>query len=278
MPKVHDFGAFHFEDEAQILFRGDEVLPLGQRGALILRTLLNERGKAVTKDRLIEAAWPGRYVEESNLSVQITKLRQLIGPSWIRTIERVGYQFTPVTADRRPQPFDAADAFPVIALLDLEASDDPALDRLGRALRAELVVALTRFRAMHEASERAADQPADYRGALALHRRADGTTRAVPTLSDGLSGRILWARRFDVGDPAPTADGIAAGLESAVQTAEFATGPRGNQPGAEAYGHYLSGRRVLNSSLAADNATAFELFMAAARLAPYNSTYLAAAS
>jgi DNA-binding winged helix-turn-helix (wHTH) protein/tetratricopeptide (TPR) repeat protein len=278
MQKLQSFWAFYFDTEAMILARGEELLPLGRRGALILKTLLDERGKVVSKDRLLDAAWPGLSVEESNLSVQIAKLRQLVGAHWIRTVERVGYQFAPAAAAERPQSSGAGDPFPVIALPDEEATDDPALDRLGRALRAELLVALARFRTLHVTADRADDQPADYRVALSVHRRPDGSIRAVPTLSDGMSGRILWARRFDIGDPPPAADGIAAGLESPVQAAEYATGPRGNQPGAEAYGHYLTGRRVLNSSLAADNATAFEHFMAAVRLAPDNATYLAAAS
>ena len=52
----------------------------------------------VSKDALIEAAWPGQEVEESNLTVQIAALRRVLstdpgGERWIETMPRRGYRF-----------------------------------------------------------------------------------------------------------------------------------------------------------------------------------------
>ena len=49
----------------------------------------------MNKTELIDAAWPGMAVEESNLSVQIAAIRQIVGRSpegrdWIGTVPRVG--------------------------------------------------------------------------------------------------------------------------------------------------------------------------------------------
>ena len=62
-------------------------------------------GALVSKDALIEAAWPGQAVEESNLTVQIAALRRVFaevpgGDRWIETMPRRGYRFVgPVVAE-----------------------------------------------------------------------------------------------------------------------------------------------------------------------------------
>ena len=52
----------------------------------------------VSKDTLLEAAWGGSVVEESNLAVQIAALRRALGEEpggerWIETLPRRGYRF-----------------------------------------------------------------------------------------------------------------------------------------------------------------------------------------
>ena len=53
------------------LFRGAEPVALSQRAVALLRTLIERAGTHVSKDTLMEAAWPGLAVEDSNLTVQI---------------------------------------------------------------------------------------------------------------------------------------------------------------------------------------------------------------
>ena len=62
-----------------MLFRGAEPVALGQRAVALLRVLVVQPGAPVSKDALIEAAWPGLAVEESNLTVQIAALRGVFG-------------------------------------------------------------------------------------------------------------------------------------------------------------------------------------------------------
>jgi DNA-binding winged helix-turn-helix (wHTH) protein len=62
------------------------------------RTLVERPGILVSKDALIEAAWSGRLVEESNLPVQIAALRRVLGEApggdcWIETMPGRGYRF-----------------------------------------------------------------------------------------------------------------------------------------------------------------------------------------
>jgi DNA-binding winged helix-turn-helix (wHTH) protein/tetratricopeptide (TPR) repeat protein len=64
----------------------------------LLRALVEQPGAVVSKDALIEAAWPDKTVEESNLTVQIATLRRVLGEApggngWIETMPRRGYRF-----------------------------------------------------------------------------------------------------------------------------------------------------------------------------------------
>jgi DNA-binding response OmpR family regulator len=72
------FGSFRLNPENGTLLRDGELAPIGQKGALILGALLKSPGEVLTKAQLMDAAWPGMAVEESNLSVQIASLRKAL--------------------------------------------------------------------------------------------------------------------------------------------------------------------------------------------------------
>ena len=102
---IHVLGPFRLDTRDDLLWRGSEPVALGRRAIALLRTLVERRGALVSKDALIEAAWPGQAVEDSNLTVQIAALRRVLGEApggdrWIETMPRRGYRFVaPVVAD-----------------------------------------------------------------------------------------------------------------------------------------------------------------------------------
>jgi DNA-binding winged helix-turn-helix (wHTH) protein/predicted ATPase len=114
---IYALGPFRLDTQDNLLCRGSEPLALGRRALALLRALVERRGALVSKDALIEAAWPGQAVEESNLTVQIAALRKVLGEvpgadRWIETMPRRGYRFTaPVVAEEAnaiaPPPTDA---------------------------------------------------------------------------------------------------------------------------------------------------------------------------
>ena len=73
------FGPFSFDAGSNMLLRQGKPVAIGQRGLALLRALLDADG-AVPKAALMEAGWPGTFVEESNLTVQIAALRKALGP------------------------------------------------------------------------------------------------------------------------------------------------------------------------------------------------------
>ena len=95
---IHTVGPFRLNTQHDLLLREGAPVPLGRRAIALLRTLVEQPGILVSKDALIEAAWPGRLVEESNLPVQIAALRRVLGESpggdrWIETMPGRGYRF-----------------------------------------------------------------------------------------------------------------------------------------------------------------------------------------
>src|SRR5271166_5598435 len=98
MKNVYALGPFRLDAGCDLLSRGSEPLALGRRAIALLRALVERPGESVSKDALIEAAWPDQAVEESNLTVQIAALRRLLGEEpgggrWIETMPRRGYRF-----------------------------------------------------------------------------------------------------------------------------------------------------------------------------------------
>ena len=101
MPERHDFGHFSVRlEQRQVLVNG-EAATLGSRAFEVLRALLERRERVVSKDELMQLAWPGVVVEENNLTVQVSALRKLLGVGTITTVAGRGYQFTPAVVDKR---------------------------------------------------------------------------------------------------------------------------------------------------------------------------------
>ena len=77
-----------------LLVRGAET-EIEQRPLEVLACLLRHAGEVVTKNELLEAAWPGRVVVEGALTGAIGELRKALGDedqATIATIARVGYR------------------------------------------------------------------------------------------------------------------------------------------------------------------------------------------
>ena len=132
---VYELGPFRLDTQNGLLFRGREPVALGQRAFALLRTLAERPGAVVSKDALIEAAWPGLAVEDSNLTVQISALRRALGETpdggcWIETMPRRGYRFV--------GPVVASEENGVIAAPPLAAPRDAAAIEHGEAERRQI--------------------------------------------------------------------------------------------------------------------------------------------
>ena len=85
----------------------EQPVTLGSRALDVLMALVERHGTLVTKQVLMDAAWPGMAVEDSNLAVQISSLRRVLdedrsGGSCIQTVIGRGYRFLPSVAAEPP--------------------------------------------------------------------------------------------------------------------------------------------------------------------------------
>ena len=101
---AYRFGPFHLDVRERRLSRGDEVIPLRLKVFDTLLLLVENAGRLVTKQELLDTVWPETTVEENNLNHNVSVLRKALGEKatgqqYIETVPRVGYRFAaPVDA------------------------------------------------------------------------------------------------------------------------------------------------------------------------------------
>jgi TolB-like protein len=205
------FGPFALDRRRHAVTRNGETVPIGQRGYILLETLLDAGGAAVDKSTLIERAWPGTIVEEGNLTTQIATLRRLLGPeaeALIVTVPRVGYR---LIAQSTHQIARVA-GLPLIAVLPFaDLSDGTDQGYFADGVVEDIITALSRFKSFGVLSRGSTfafkATPGDPR-ALAAEmgiryalegsvRRAGERVRVAARLVEAKTGVQLWGDKFD---------------------------------------------------------------------------------
>ena len=93
-PRRYRFGPFEVDLEQRLLFRAGGSVPLTPKAFDTLAALLERQGKVVNKAELLKLVWPDTFVEENNLTQNISALRKVFGDGdYIETIPRRGYRF-----------------------------------------------------------------------------------------------------------------------------------------------------------------------------------------
>ncbi len=96
--KYFRFGNFRLYPSEHLLLRDETPLPLAPKAFDILVLLVQNSGHLVKRDTLMEAIWPDSFVEETNITVNISLLRKTLGNAadgqpYIETVPRKGYRF-----------------------------------------------------------------------------------------------------------------------------------------------------------------------------------------
>lgn len=92
------FGPFRFFPSRFVLTSGTSSYPLTPRLLAVLRYLIENRERVVTKQELLNRIWEGSFIEEGNVGRAVSTLRSMLcdnaeSPTYIKTINRVGYRF-----------------------------------------------------------------------------------------------------------------------------------------------------------------------------------------
>ena len=302
---IHAFGPFRLDSEAEILFRGNEALPLGRRAVALLRALVERSGTPVLKDALIEAAWPGLAVEDSNLTVQIAALSRVLaeepgGERWIETLPRRGYRFIgPLGAaqgvDRvaalqvEPAARSGLGDRPSIAVLPFtNLSGDPQQDYFADGMVEEIVTGLSRIKWLSVISRNSTSiyknkaAPLDEVGrkfgvryvVQGSVRKSGNRIRIGAQLIDAESGTHLWAEQYDrvLEDVFALQDEITmcvvGAIEPSLRKVEFDRIRRKRPNSFNAYDLLLQSQPLVFAGMPAEAAKAIPLLEETLRLEP----------
>ncbi len=94
--KMLKFGEFQFDIERYLLRKGNDSISLTLSEFGILRRLISNRGKVLTRSQLLaDINNDDAFIVDRNIDVHIASLRKKLGPSfeWIDTVRGVGYRF-----------------------------------------------------------------------------------------------------------------------------------------------------------------------------------------
>jgi len=99
--QYYEFESFRLYASERILRRidnGGGSVPLTPRVFDILVALIENRGRVVTRQQLLQQVWDDSFVEEANLTVSVSMLRKALGTrvngeSYIETVPKRGYCF-----------------------------------------------------------------------------------------------------------------------------------------------------------------------------------------
>ena len=100
---MYEFGRFRFDPANHLLLSEGTPVSLTPKAFEVLLVLVQNGNRLTTKEELMRAVWPDSFVEEANLTVNISALRKLLGETtdgqpYIETVPKKGYRFVaPVT-------------------------------------------------------------------------------------------------------------------------------------------------------------------------------------
>jgi len=99
------FGHFRLYPDEYLLVREGQAVPLPPRVFDTLALLVKNSGHLIEKEELMKRLWPDAFVEEANLTNNISMLRKALGETvdehYIETVPRRGYRFVaPVSLEQ----------------------------------------------------------------------------------------------------------------------------------------------------------------------------------
>src|SRR5215468_1677267 len=73
------FGPFRLLPTQRLLLERDRPIPIGGRALDMLIALVEDAGKLMTNEELMNKVWPQTHVQPNNLTVNIAALRRALG-------------------------------------------------------------------------------------------------------------------------------------------------------------------------------------------------------
>ena len=247
---MYQFEGYTLDTNRCLLRSADREIELRPKSFEVLRYLVENADRLITKEELIKAIWPHVVVTDDSLTQCVSEARQAIGDGSqiiIKTVPRRGYRFTaPVSAlgvgwrpatgaTSAPLPHEEPPLGhrPSIAVLPFDnLSGDPQQDYFSDGIVEEIITALTRTswllviarNSSFTYKGRAVDVKQVGRE-LGVHyvlegslRKSANRVRITCQLIDAANGMHIWADRYDgsLEDIFDLQDQVTANLVSAI--------------------------------------------------------------
>jgi len=166
----YEFGPFRLDCQRGVIWRNGRRMQVPPKVFETLLVLVQRGGQIVDKNEFLKLVWPDAVVEESNLSQNIFRLRQILGKNsdgkeYIETVPKRGYCFNATAreideesllSEKQPEPDTPAPTeektashskkINSIAVLPLfNVRDDVQLEYLGEGIAEETINSLSQI-------------------------------------------------------------------------------------------------------------------------------------
>lgn len=215
-----EFGSFRVDLSERLLFCKGKLVSLGPKLFETLAILVENRGRVLEKDELINKLWPGSSVEESSLTQNIFQLRRVLEEDenchYIETISKRGYRFAAEVREITVSEFEnpAAGELRVksLAVLPFKSLSNEESDKyLGIGMADATIIKLS---GLHQLTVLPTSTVIRYAGSrsdtvtvgrkLGVDAVLDGTVqrtaeriRVTVQLIALESGKTVWSEKFD---------------------------------------------------------------------------------
>ena len=226
MSEIYRFSDLELDSSRFQIRRNGEVLAVQPQVFDVLRYLIVNHDRVVSKDELLDTVWTGRFISEATLSSRIKAVRQLIGDTGkkqalLKTVRNRGFRYVgaveaELTETRQitSSTVSRDSGSPTgIAILPFEMIGEPEdQSYIGEGVAADIISLLARhhwlkvmargssfvFNALH-------NTPQEIGAALGVAyvlsgriRRLGKRIRIDTELADSQSGQLLWSQAYDL--------------------------------------------------------------------------------
>ncbi len=156
----YDFGDFRLDARRRSLSKNGEKVPLSARNFDLLLFMVENDGRILEHDELLEKVWAGTFVEQATLKKGISALRQILVATpeneFIKTIPRRGYSFvTPVKiVPENNEVFYVRETEQEIIVEEFIETDEPESEFVPTEKTIEIPVSSANFLPAAETKER----------------------------------------------------------------------------------------------------------------------------
>jgi len=229
------------------LRRGGEPVHVEPQVFDLLVHLIENRGRVVSKDELLDAVWNGRIVSEAALSSRINAARRALGDDGdrqelIRTIHKRGFRFMGEVLDAapeigatapRPAPGGTSRKPSIVVLPFVDLNPDSGTEYFAYGLTEDVIRLLARNRWLDVLSRHSGAafgdrsvSPREIAAALKVRYLMQGSVlrrgshvRIVADLICGETDRQLWSETYDLPlmDIMPVTDAMARQIAAVME-------------------------------------------------------------